>query len=373
MQDPTINLEDENSEQAPVIEMDGSAEPKLNEDPVETLDNEKTGTEEGTDSSEVPEPGIDSDPEPTELPKGAAEKDEPAEPVEFKTDYKYKVRDEEHEIEEWARPFIKDEDTLKQFKELYTRGHGLALAKEERDTYKGKFTDLEQSINKVTDIVQEYYNHPSDSVAVANTARKFIQELGLPQEMFMQYALEEFKYRQLSPEQRTAIDAQRAQQHQIATFQKSQKTLEEQNHDLIVERNNLELDRSLAEPQVSGLVQEYDSRVGTPGAFRSMVIQRGIAHGNRNVIKQPHEVVSEVAQELGKILQGTGMQAGQVGTPGAHTPQQKKTFSAADLQQQRQKPVLPNISGQGGVSPVKKGYTSLDQIRERYKELSAQS
>ena len=38
--------------------------------------------------------------------------------------HSYKVRDEEHEFDEWARPFIKDEETYKNFQDLYTRGHG---------------------------------------------------------------------------------------------------------------------------------------------------------------------------------------------------------------------------------------------------------
>lgn len=289
----------------------------------------------------------------------------------FSTDFKYKVRDEEHEIEDWAKPLIKDEKTFKKFQDLYTRGHGLELAKQERDTHKQKLDTLEQSLNVVNGYVQQYYKDPANPENGANAARQFIESLGLPKQMFLQYALGELKYQQLPPEQKAAIDAQRQQEAQLQQMQVQQQTLQQQNYEMAVQQHNMALNAALAEPNTAQIANEYDARTGTPGSFREFVVQRGIYHSQNGIVKSVPEVVDEAIKMLGITPQGTGTQTGQAGTQQIQNTPQQQMPAQQTMQAQQQKPVLPNISGQGTASPVARTIKSIDDIRARYNELMA--
>jgi hypothetical protein len=355
--DPQINNDLDNSLEEPTISISDDASPSLSSSPVEE-----------TPASE-PAPGPAE--EQTASTTTTSE-EPPAEPpaATWEPDFKYKVRDEEHEMDAWVKDNIKDEETFKKVQDLYTRGHGLEIAKQERDEFKQKYTDLEQGINHVASIANQYYQDPTNPVHSRQVAEKFIKELGLPKQLFLQYAIEELKYQQLPPEQRANIDAERQQQAQIAQYQQQAQTLEQTNQNMQVAHYNQMLDMKLADPGIQSAITEYETKVGKPGSFKEFVIQRGIFHEQvNNQIVEPGKVVDEVVAMLGITPGGTQTQTPQAGTQSVQTPQQQTT---QQMQSQRQKPVLPNISGQGSASPVKQGYTSIEQIREKYNQLASQ-
>lgn len=327
------------------------------------------------------EPQLSGDPTPTEDPAPAAsaksdlqvnanppasdvpEGTEPA--PEFAPNYKYKVRDEEHEIEEWARPLITNEEMQKKFQDLYTRGHGLELAKTERDDFKSKYTNLENSLQIVNGYVQSHRNNPGDATVGHESARQFIDSLGLPKQMFLQYAVEELKYSQLPPEQRQAIDQQRQQQYDYQQTQSQNQQLADQNLQMQINHRNQMLDYTLADPSINPVVADYEARVGKPGAFRELVVQRGIYHDQIN--KQ--DVTPQVAVQ--EVMQMLGLSAQQQGQPGTANPTQTVQPGTVPVQQQ-QKPVIPNIQGQPTASPTKAVVNNLDDIRRLAKEAAAQ-
>lgn len=307
----------------------------------EVIDNEEIKNEEILDESqnETPETGTPVDePEDSGQPELEAGSEETPswEPV-----YSYKVRDEEHQFDEWARPLIKDESTYKQFQDLYTRGHGLDLAKKERDEYKEKFTKLDSSLNQINEFVK------------AGDAERFIESLGLPPKMFMDYAINKLKYQELSPEEKARVDAEKYQSAQVYNLERQNEHLQNQHHDLMRQQRTNELEAGLSSPEVSGLVKEYDARVGRPGAFRQLVVERGIFHSqvnNRDIGAQ--EAINEAVQLLG--LQNVGTQAQNPQAGMGTSPGQPRVVH-------RNNPVLPNIQGKG-TSPLKKRPNSIEDI-----------
>jgi len=351
MSEPTIDHEQGNELLAPEID--------IPEAQATTLDPEA-------------EPEITPEPEPTPEPKdgveaAAAQAAENAAALEetpaWEPDYKYKVRDTEHEIEDWARPFIKDEATQKKFTDLYTRGHGLEIAKTEREEVQTKYDNLEQSLGILNGYVKQYYENPQQG---AQAASQFIDALGLPKQMFLQYALSELKYNELSPEQKVEVDAQRQQHSQVQQLQMQNQQLTEQYTQTAVNHRAMELNSALADVNVQTVSRNYDTQLGREGAFFDLVVERGIYHDKVNGQDIPVEqAIREAAQMIGASIQA--------GTPPVPQPQTGQQVGTPPVQQHAQKkPVLPNISGQGSASPVKRVVNSIDDIRKRHAELTAQ-
>lgn len=366
--DPVIDHSQENAIPTPEVSITETAATTLEE----TNPNHTQQAAEGGTSTPPPAEGTENTTSTPPAPQEAGTKT-PGEPSEFSPDFKYKVRDEEHEMDDWVKDTIKDPETFKKVQDLYTRGHGLEIAKSERDEFKQKYSDLEQSIGAVSGIVQKYYQDPTNPEHAQQVAEEFIQSLGLPKQMFLQYAIGELKYQQLPPEQKAAVDAQRQQAAQMAQLQNQVETSEQAAERMKVEYHTNLMNMAVADPSVKPVADQYDAQVGKPGAFKEFVIQRGIFHEQINgQIVMPNQLVQESIQMLGITPQGTATQTGNVGTQPIQTPQQPQTLTAQQMQAQGQKPTLPNISGQGTASPVKTTYSSIDQIRERYNQLAAQ-
>jgi hypothetical protein len=58
--------------------------------------------------------------------------------------------------------------------------------------------------------------------------RTFFQALNIPKDKIIQYAIEELKYQELSPEQRQQVDLQRQQQTEFEMAQTQNQTLQTQ-------------------------------------------------------------------------------------------------------------------------------------------------
>lgn len=366
--EPTINREYDN-EQKPSLELGEEQTASLSMDEKSSGEEPKLDVKREEEKQTLETPQGESTEKDQAAAAGGEGQQTPPEQT-WTPDYKFKVRDQEHEMEDWVKNVAKDEETYKKIQDLYTRGHGLEIAKQERDELKTKYTDLEQSVNHVAGIANEYYKDPTNPQHAANVARQFIDALGLPKQMFLQYAIDEVKYQNLPAEQKAAIDAQRRNEAALAQLQQQNQQLQSQTGNLQSQHFDQLLNYKMADPNVAPVIQNYESRVGRQGAFRELVVQRGIYHERMNgEIITPDQAVNEVIQLLGITPGGTQTQfGGQAGTL-QNQPQQQQVQQPL---QQQQKPVLPNVSGQGSASPVKKTYSSLDQIRKRRQELLAQ-
>lgn len=299
--------------------------------------------EENENVTESTEPNIHANPEmmeeisSPETTEGTAEEETSWEPT-----YTYKVRDEEKEFDEWARPFIKDEDTYKNFQDLYTRGHGLELAKTERDEFKEKYNNIEESLGIVNQLVNK------------GDTKGFIEALGLPKKMFIDYAINELRFQELPPEEQQRIQAEQNRQLQFQQLQNTNEQLQRQMQDDLRDRTEKELETEL-NTNYSAAGQQYDARTGVPGSFRQLVIERGIFHHKVNGVTIP---VTQAIQEAAQIA---GVQAGtqnhSLAVPGTNTEQPNIV-----------KPVLPNLGKGQGTSPTKTVITDIESLKAHRKK-----
>lgn len=260
--------------------------------------------------------------------------------TEYTPKLKFKVRDDEHDMPEWAHNFVKDEETEKNFVDLFTAQQGIELAKKEREEFKGKYDNLESAVVHVSKLANE------------GKIDQFISELGLPKKAFIDYAIKELQYAELPEEQRREIDAQRHAESQAEMQNTQYAQMQTQFEAQQVQMRTLELNNTiLSKPEYAEAERAYDTSVGTPGSFRNLVAQCGNYHWTQNGRDIGTDQAIQEAIRVGRVsAEAPSTQTGNVGT------QQKPVH-------QQEKPVIRNLKA-GGASPVKKGFTSIDQIRE---------
>lgn len=307
---------------------DTSVDPNVINDTLEATSSEETTTE---TPETTPEETLETQSEETTEEEVAPE---------YEPKFKFKVRDEEHDMPDWAKGFIKDEETEKNFVDLFTAQQGIELAKNEREEFKGKYNDLEGAVLHVSKLANE------------GKIDRFIEELGLPKKAFIDYAIKELQYAELPENERREIDAQRQAEIYAEQQNMQYSQMQEQYEQQQVQMRSLELNNTiLSKPEYAESEKMYDQSVGTPGAFRSLVAQCGNYHWTQNGQDIGVEQAIQEAMRLGRVQAGaTSTQTGNVGT-------------LEKPVQQQEKPVIPNLKA-GGASPVKKAFTSIDQIRE---------
>lgn len=271
----------------------------------------------------------------------------------FEPTLSYKVRDEELKMDDWVKDKITSEEDQKMFQELYTRGHGLEIAKQERDELKTKLGNLDANLEYLTTAVKN------------GDVEGFINTLGLPKEAFIKYAIDELKYQEMAPEQKARVDQERMMMQQQRDLMQQNEQMQQQILEAQTNSLNLEIDTSLNSAQYINVAQSYDANVGRPGAFKQLVKERGIfherVHGRELTVK---EAIEDAIGLIGGY-QAAGAQPNlsqQTGNVGTQPVQQTQPIK---------KPVLPNLQS-SGTSPTKKIPSSIADLKQLYREKSGQ-
>jgi len=125
-----------------------------------------------------------------------------AQEVEFQPNYHYKVLDKEHEIPEFLRGTIKDEETQKQVKELFEKAGGL-------DHIKSKYNELESTQNTLVSENAQYKQAVDElrSTYQRNDFDGLFKQLQIDENKVLQWVLDKAQYNEMAPEQRQQIDA----------------------------------------------------------------------------------------------------------------------------------------------------------------------
>lgn len=257
--------------------------------------------------------------------------------------YKYNVRDEEKEFDEWAKPFIKDEETYKKFQDLFTAKDGISIAKTERDKVQTQLNDINESLATVGTHIRN------------GDVESFINTLGLDKQTFINYAINELKYKELSHEERAQVDATKMQTQRFNHMEMQNQQMQQRLQDQETAHKQMELNNMLAQTEIQNLANDFDTRAGRQGAFRNAVIERGIYHHTVN----KHTL--SVQDAVNDTISYLGLSVGTVNQPNT-----QNVGTQSRVRTQTQKATIPNVQGRG-TSPVgNKLPSSLDDIRKLY-------
>lgn len=280
----------------------------------------------------------------------------------YTPNYKFRYKDEldnkvDGEIDDWARPFIKDADMEEKFRQVWAKAHGLDWVKQRFNKTRGEYQAYRQQIDPLVqswqDLTNLYRQGDMDS---------FFKGLQIPEEKIFQYALDKLNYQKLPPEQRAHIEKARQAEHTALELQRQNQALQTQYQEAQVQTRTTELQQALSTPDVSAVAQAFDARVGREGAFRDEVVKRGVLawHTSGQDIS-PAQAIQEVMQLYGALTSGqqAAAQMAQVASPQGQPA----------VAQAQKAPTLPNIGGNNG-SPARKAPKSLDELKKLAAQMS---
>jgi len=272
----------------------------------------------------------------------------------WKPDYKFKVMDKEHEIDEWARAAIKDEETLKKARELYEKAYGLEPLKQSRDEFKTKYQSalpqveeykqVSQSLNRLSHFVQQ------------KDFGSFFEGLKIPKAEIFKWVKSELELSEQPPEMQQQLRAAKEYQAKLYDIQQQMTSYQQQ-----LEQAN----RFQAEQTIGGAIAAhakdvaavFNERAGDPQAFYNAVMQQGAYHQQATGEKLPvDEVVRMVAEKASRFIGYTPQTAAPDAAPAAVAP-------ATNVIVKGDKPTFPNAKA-GGASPVTRNFKSLDDIKK---------
>lgn len=265
----------------------------------------------------------------------------------------------EKEFDEWIKPVIKDSDTEKKVRELYEKAYGLDHAKSSREkvrteneTLRHENTETKRALGVLSTFVQN------------DDMQSFFEALKIPEDKVMKWALNRIQYRELPPEKRAEYDNMRNVQQRAALLEEQNQRLTEQYQTHSVQTRMSELDRSLADPQVGTVAQEFDRRMGYEGAFKKAVVERGQYYW------AIHQQDIPVGQAVNEVLQMIGGMP-QTAAPTSDIANQNASQGALGVSQTpERKPVIPNIQGRG-TSPARKIPRSIADLKKISAELAS--
>lgn len=282
----------------------------------------------------------------------------------YQPNFKFKVQDEEKEIDEWVRSAIKDAETEKKARDLWERAHGLDIikpklqkAREELERVTGDYGGIQEGIAQLREHVK---NEDFGS---------FFKALNIPKDMIYQWVAKDLQYKNLAPEEKQRYDELMELRRERSELQKQRDTYQGQSREVQLQAMEMELDQALQTPDANQVMRDFDARQGRVGAFREQVI-RQLAAIQLTTGKRP-----SAADGVQSLLGLMGRAPGQATTLSPQGNPQPTTQLDTAPQAEPTKPVIPNLKSRASVSPVKKQPANMQEFRDgiakRLKELGA--
>jgi hypothetical protein len=275
----------------------------------------------------------------------------PAAPA-YTPNFKYKAALQEKELDEFWRPLVKDADSEKKVKELFTKVDAFDFIKSKKEETEKNLQSLAQDYQQVSSTVHKFNN----SVKSGDLSSAF-RLAGITKEQIFRWTQQQLALMEMPPEQRQQFEQFEQAQMQKSNLEEQVSMLQEQYQQQAVQARSMQLDVALAKPEVSQFSQAWDTHSGQPGSFRQFVIEEAQkAYYTTQQDLSPEQAIAMVMQRFGKFLN--------TGDTVAPTPQ------AASIQAAQQaKPVIPHVAGKAA-SPIKKVPRSLDDLRKLAKEMA---
>lgn len=294
-----------------------------------------------------------------------ASSEEPAaepEITEYAPNYKYTVRGEEREFDEWARGFVKDKDTEDNLRRLMEKAHGLDFVEESRERYKSQLEEIQPRLQTYEEAVQKmaHFREKGNLDGV-------FKVLGITEQEVMDYTQRRLQYHEMSPEQKMAYDQQIQQQQMTYEQQQQMQFWQQRAQESMVAAKENEVRLVMSRPEISDFAAQFDQRMGREGAFREEVWNRGQYHAMVNKTDiGAEQAINEVLQLVGA---GNLLTQNQQNTYQTQVAQQKGPMStpASHPQPRHAPPTIPKVQA-SGASPTQFVPKSLDEIRAYRRE-----
>lgn len=366
----------------------GAVEPGLTADavvekPVPTLAEKLAGLKEKADAKKAG--GTGEVVAPAAGAATAVETNADGSPKIFKPNFEVEIRNADGSVKKDTIPeklqkYVKDAESEKEIRDLYTHAKGVDFMKTRLGEATQRSVQLSQENASIKQSVDELRGIYQGAVKSGNWHRLdlFFDKLEIPHMHVLQYAMEKAKLAEMQPEQRAIVESRIEADRRAETLAHQQAGANTENMQMAQQIKQLQVETTLAQPEVAAMKAEFEVKTGQPGSFLALMKQYGELawHQSRGQLNlTPRQVIDQIAKDFG--LTGTAA------TPVAATTQPAATpavaVSGAPVQSavpgkpivQRTATVIPNVQGKGGSSPLKAKPKSVEDLQAAYKEMVA--
>lgn len=341
---------------------DNAAEETVEETeaPAEGETEEASPGEEGTEEAE----GEEGAEEGAEGEEG--EEEEPA----YKPATKFKagvynketrqLEQKEFDIDPRFHSLMTDPESEKAVRELHEKAFGLESVKERFQETKQAYSEVAQENTQIKGSINSLRSTYQAAVQTGNWHKldNFFQQLQIPQEHILRYAMAKVELNEMDPAQRNAILAQQESENRAEMLARQQADTSAQAATQAAELKRMMVDATLAQPAVASLVEAFDARVGKPDSFKNAMIAEGqLAWATEQVDLTPQQAAQRVISKYGLQTDNPLVPPAQKTGAGQGTPAggQKRVIV------QRTDKTIPNVGGNSN-SPLAKKPKSMDDV-----------
>lgn len=319
-----------------------------------------------------------SAPEVTAQPEVVPERAEPAkeEPIieqeapAFSPNYKFKASvynkeskaldQKEYDIDPKFHALMKTPEDEKLVRELHEKAFGIDSVKERLNETKEQAQKHASDLNEYKTTVSSLQKIYQTAVSTGNYHKLdgFFQKLNIPQDVVMQYALEKVRLNEMPEAQRNAIMGQLQAETRAETVAEQQERLNQQMATAAQQMKSMQFEAHLSRPDISTVAQQFDARVGKPGAFKLEVARVGELawyQSGGKIDLTPEQAAQQVISNYGLSAQVSGQLPGPASAP--KVPLQRTTKT------------IPNVSGKSA-SPLGSKPKSIEDLKNMYKEMA---
>ena len=272
----------------------------------------------------------------------------------YTPNYKYKAALQEKELDEFWRPLIKDQDSEKKVKELFTKVDAFDFVKTRKEALEEHYGSLSADYEHMGTTVKNV----EDSLQRGDLTSVF-RQLGVSTPQVFQWAQKQIQRMEMPAEERAEIERYEQTEEQKYGLEQEVSQLRQQYQHQAVQARTMQLDMALSRPEVAEFAKAWDSN-GGEGSFRDFVVEQAktVFYTTKQDLS-PEQAIATVMQRFGKFLN--------VGETTTQVPQAPGSMQGVP---QNQKPVIPNITGKAA-SPIKKVPKSLDDLKKLARDVSA--
>lgn len=286
-------------------------------------------------------------------------------PPKFEPNYKYKAFGKEKELDPFFRDLIKDAQSEKKVKDVFTRADAFDDMKQRYEGVSQEFQNMardHQDLDRDVKRVMHFRN--------AKDFDNFFAMLHISKDDVFGWAAKQLELEKMGPEHQQQYQQGVQARAENLYNQQNYATIQQQMADQRAQLVQMQLDQTLGRSEFTSAASAWDQKMG-PGEFRRLVISE--AANNTHATGQvwsPEQAVQHVMMKFGRLLDQPQPQASAQAFNG-HAPQPQMGSHPQQPVMVQGRPVIPNVKGQG-TSPIKQAPKSLDQLREMSKALQRQ-
>lgn len=276
----------------------------------------------------------------------------------WQPNYKFKAFGKEHEIGPEFRNFIKDADTEKAFRKLHEKAYALEPLQADRDRFRTELETFKSSNEPTLRAVNQL-----NKLLTNKDYDNFFSGLGIKDEEIFNWVSKKLDIMNMPPDQKAQFEQQQQLRMEKYQLEHAHQEMQQQYQQQAVQARTMQLDSVLSRPDVGSYAQQWDSKTGEIGSFRSLIVEEARAEFAKNGHDMSaEEAVNHVIKKFGKIVGQPQAIDGGSAQPGIQASPQ--------FGQQQKPPIIPHVAGRG-TSPIKKVPKSLDDIKKMVAALPA--